>query len=81
MWGCTALNGAARQVSHRQKRDKSQNHAITGPIKRDPTRKVWVSRFTDEFVRIAETFGMSPEEFERKLKVERGMAKLARKFA
>lgn len=68
-------------VRHRQKRDKSQNHAISGAIKRDDTRKVWVSRFTDEFVRIAESFGMKPEEFERKLKIERGMAKLARKFA
>lgn len=81
MWGCTSASGAARQVSHRQKRDKAQNRAITGPIKRDPTRKVWVSRFDDQFIRLADSFGLTPEEFERKLKVERGIAKLAHKYA
>ncbi len=81
MWGCTSPSGAARVVSGRKKRDKSQNHAIRDVIPRDNTRKVWVSRFEDQFVHIAESFGLSPEEFERKLKVERGIAKLARKFA
>lgn len=81
MWGCTSKSGAARQVSHRAKRNKAQNHAISGEIKRDDTRKVWVSRFDDQFIRLAESFGLTPEAFERKLKVERGMAKLAHKYA
>ena len=80
MFGCTRRDGSAVTNPHKKPRDKAQNRAFAGELRRDRTWRV-EPRFDDQFVLIAESFGLTPEEFERKLKVERGIAKLARKFA
>lgn len=64
----------------KRRRDPAQNKAYADVLRRDRTYRV-EPRFDDQFVRLAESFDMTPEEFERKLKTERALMRLARHYA
>lgn len=78
-YGFTNRDGSGRVNPHRRKRDPAQNHAIAGSIPKDRT---WRKEplYDDQFTLIAESFGLTPEEMVRKLRIERGLRQLAAKF-
>lgn len=82
VWGCTYRDGSARQQVTRKRRDPAQNGAYAGAIKRDRTLpRIEPVEPAPELVQVARHLGISAEELQRKLRIERAMRRLAAKFA
>lgn len=79
MWGHTDKSGAARPCGSRsrRKRDKAANKAPVGALSRDRVRRKEPA-FDEQFLSLAESFGLTPAEFMAKLTMERKLQKLTR---
>lgn len=79
MWGHTDKSGTARPCGSgaRRRRDKAANKAPTGALSRDKVRRL-EPMFDEQFLSLAESFGLTPAEFMAKLTVERKLQKLTR---
>lgn len=71
MWGATDKSGAARPAAHakRRKSDKARNRAPSGDLPRDKSRR------PHDLQVIADSFGMTVDQFMAEIKRERVMAR------